>query len=83
MSPGAIAEQISRNIWAKDGGDKGGWSVTKMLRLPGTINHKPEYRKPVVTLQAYDPRPQKLSRSILAVTPETTATGAGEIEITS
>ncbi|HWK35162.1 DNA-primase RepB domain-containing protein, partial [Sphingomonas sp.] len=44
VSPGDIAEQISRNIWAKDGGDKGGWSVTKMLRLPGTINHKPQYR---------------------------------------
>lgn len=82
VSPGDIAEQVSRNIWAKDGGDKGGWSVTKMLRLPGTINHKPEYLKPVVTLQVYDPRPQKLPRSILAVSPKPTAIGAGEIEIT-
>lgn len=80
--PGHVAEQVSRNIWAKDGGDKGGWSVTKMLRLPGTINHKPEYRKPVVTLQVYDPRPQKLPRSILAVSPEATVIGAGAIEIT-
>ena len=82
VSPGSIAEQISRNIWVKDGGDKGGWSITKMLRLPGTINHKPQYRRPVVTLQVYDPRPQKLPRSILAVSPEVIATGAGEIEIT-
>jgi len=81
-SPGDIAEQISRNIWAKDGGDKGGWSVTKMLRLPGTINHKPQYRKPVVTLQVYDPRPQKLPRSILAASAGTTATDAGKVEIT-
>lgn len=81
VSPGDIAEQVSRNIWAKDGGDKGGWSVTKMLRLPGTINHKPQYRKPVVTLQVYDPRPQKLPRSILGVSTPISATGAGEIEI--
>lgn len=71
-APGQIAEQISRNIWAKDGGDKGGWSITKMLRLPGTINHKLEYRKPVVTLQAYDPRPQQLPGFVLSA--ETTLT---------
>lgn len=82
VSPGDIAEQVSRNIWAKDGGDKGGWSVTKMLRLPGTINHKPQYRKPVVTLQVYDPRPQKLPRSILGGSTPISATGVGKIEIT-
>ena len=65
--PGDVAEQISRNIWAKDGGDKGGWSITKMLRLPGTINHKSQYRKPVVSLQVYDVRPQKIPRSILSM----------------
>ena len=81
-APGEIAEQVSRNIWAKDGGDKGGWSVTKMLRLPGTINHKPQYRKPVVTLQVCDLRPQKLPRSILAVPVGTLAKGVGNVEIT-
>lgn len=66
LMSGEIAEQVSRNIWAKDGGDKGGWSITKMLRLPGTINHKPQYRKPIVTLQVCNLRPQKLSPSILS-----------------
>lgn len=82
VSPGDIAEQVSRNIWAKDGGDKGGWSITKMLRLPGTINHKPKYRKPVVTLQVYDTRPQKLPRSILSVEAGSGAPIVGSIQIT-
>lgn len=64
---GHIAEQYSRNIWVKDGGDKGGWSITKMLRLPGSVNHKPAYAKPVVTLRAYDSRPQRLPASIRTV----------------
>lgn len=80
-APGEIAEQVSRNIWAKDGGDKGGWSITKMLRLPGTINHKPGYRKPVVNLQVYDPRPQKLPRSILSMETRPVAVGAAGIDI--
>lgn len=80
--PGHVAEQVSRNIWAKDGGDKGGWSVTKMLRLPGTINHKPEYDHPVVTLQVYDARPQKLPRSIIAQTPDRTPLDTGSMKIT-
>lgn len=80
-APGEIAEQISRNIWAKDGGDKGGWSITKMLRLPGTINHKPKYRKPVVTLQVYDPRPQKLPRSILSKEVKRPVVDSGNIQI--
>jgi hypothetical protein len=79
-SPGNVAEQISRNIWAKDGGDKGGWSVTKMLRLPGTINHKPEYQSPVVTLQVYDQRPQAIPRSILTAPVMTVEPDAGGIE---
>jgi hypothetical protein len=77
-SPGNVAEQISRNIWAKDGGDKGGWSVTKMLRLPGTINHKSEYQRPVVTLQVYQQRPQALPRSILTAPVVTVEPGSIE-----
>jgi RepB DNA-primase from phage plasmid len=81
VSPGTVAEQISRNLWAKDGGDKGGWSVTKMLRLPGTINHKPQYQKPVVNLQVYDARPQKLPRSILAVPSKSVVTSATRVDV--
>lgn len=28
------------------GADSGGWFTTKLLRFPGSSNHKPEYRKP-------------------------------------
>ena len=63
------AEQYSKNIVYKDGGDQGGWSVTKMLRLPGTINHKTDYDRPVVTLRAFDPKPQRLPESLSVVRP--------------
>jgi len=66
---GKIAEQYSRNIVYKDGGDQGGWSITKMLRVPGTINHKPDYNRPVVALRSFDPTPQKLPKSISDIEP--------------
>lgn len=59
-APGEIAEQYSKNIVYKDGGDPGGWSVTKYLRLPGTINRKPAYDLPHVQLFRFDTNPQKL-----------------------
>lgn len=59
-APAEIAEQYSRNIVYKDGGDTGGWSVTKFLRLPGTINRKPAYNLPHVKLLRFDQNPQKL-----------------------
>lgn len=64
---GKIAEQYSRNIVYKQGGDQGGWSITKMLRLPGTINHKSDYNRPIVMLRAYDKRPQKVPPSISTI----------------
>lgn len=79
-APAVIAEQISRNIWAKDGGDKGGWSATKMLRLPGTINHKRKYKKPVVTLREYDARSQDVPGSLIAVAPTAMPT-VGRIQV--
>jgi hypothetical protein len=62
--PARDAERISRNLRDAFGGDKGGWSATKMLRIPGTINHKREYQSPVVTLRKFDPRPIKISRAL-------------------
>lgn len=67
MADGRIAERYSKNIVYKDGGDRNGWSITKMLRVPGTINHKPDYNRPVVTLRNYDERPQGIPASILAI----------------
>jgi hypothetical protein len=45
------AEQYSRQLAYQWGGDRGGWSVTKMLRLPGTLNHKPTYNRPQVIIE--------------------------------
>ncbi|HEY9090636.1 DNA-primase RepB domain-containing protein [Parasphingorhabdus sp.] len=51
------AEQISKGL-LRYGGDKGGWSVTKYLRVPGTINHKPERNRDRVRLLRFDERSQ-------------------------
>ncbi|WP_301751148.1 DNA-primase RepB domain-containing protein [uncultured Erythrobacter sp.] len=59
-APGLIAEQYSKNLVYRCGGDLGGWSVTKLLRLPGTINHKPDYDNPFVKLVALNSEPQAL-----------------------
>lgn len=68
---GEIAEQYSRNIVYKDGGDLGGWSITKMLRVPGTVNHKPGYKKPIVTLRLFDSTRQKLPKSVSSYASDT------------
>ena len=64
---GLTAEQYSRNLWNQFGGDSGGWSITKMLRLPGTINHKPNYAQPFVRLIHYDATPQRLPIKLAAI----------------
>lgn len=43
------AEAFSRALADRHGGDSG-WSITKMLRVPGSINHKPHYDEPFVKL---------------------------------
>ena len=42
------AEKCSKALAYNHGGDKNGWSATKMLRLIGSINHKPDYDEPLV-----------------------------------
>lgn len=64
---GRIAERYSKAIVYKQGGDRNGWSITKMLRVPGTINHKSDYNRPVVTLRACEVRPQILPASIAKI----------------
>lgn len=75
---GRIAEQYSKAIVYKQGGDRSGWSITKMLRVPGTINHKAAYEKPVVTLRSFDPAPQRLPKSISDIEPGRLALAACE-----
>jgi hypothetical protein len=61
--PPEQAEQYSRNLWVEYGGDCG-WSITKMLRLPGTINHKDCYDRPRVRLIDLNLKPHKLPKRI-------------------
>lgn len=42
------AEKFSKALAYRHGGDKNGWSITKMLRIPGSVNHKPQYDEPFV-----------------------------------
>jgi hypothetical protein len=79
--PSEIAEQYSHNIVDKDGGDANGWSITKALRLPGTVNHKPQYQKPQVTLRAFDLRPQWVPATIQNIRPRAVITSSGAINI--
>ena len=43
------AEGASKRLWKEFGGDCA-WSITKVLRVPGTLNHKPSYETPRVKL---------------------------------
>jgi hypothetical protein len=79
--PGEIAQQYSHNIVDKDGGDPNGWTITKALRLPGTINHKPQYQKPRVKLRAFDLRPQRVPTTIQNIRLRPAATSSGAINI--
>ncbi|MCM2291429.1 RepB family DNA primase [Allorhizobium sp. BGMRC 0089] len=59
------AEQFSKSLAYRHGGDKNGWSATKMLRIPGSVNHKPQYDEPFVKITICDwcaiaSRPQTL-----------------------
>lgn len=48
------AEWFSKALAYRHGGDRNGWTITKMLRLMGSINHKPQYNEPVVHTVACD-----------------------------
>jgi DNA primase RepB-like protein len=52
------AEAISKWLAYTYGADKNGWSITKYLRIPFTLNHKPNYDLPLVRLVQGDFRPQ-------------------------
>lgn len=43
------AENFSRSLADRHGGDSG-WTITKMLRIPGSINHKTHYDEPFVRM---------------------------------
>lgn len=46
-----IAEGLSKGLAYDFAGDRNGWSVTKLLRIPFSVNHKPAYDRPKVRLR--------------------------------
>lgn len=77
-----IAEQHSKSLVYEYGGDRNGWSITKLLRLPGTINHKPDYDAPHVLLMAFESSPQQIPRSLSRRRPIIKAYRAASVELT-
>jgi hypothetical protein len=53
------AAAYSKALTYRHGGDKGGSAPNKLLRLPGSFNHKPGYGKPFIPLLWFDPQPIK------------------------
>ena len=53
----AEASAFSKALTYRHGGDKGGSAPNKLLRLPGSFNHKPEYDRPFIRLVHFDPSP--------------------------
>ena len=51
------AQAFSRALAYRHGGDKGGNAPNKLLRLPGSFNHKPQYDTPFIPLVHFDPQP--------------------------
>ncbi len=60
------AAAISKALTYRHGGDKGGSAPNKLLRLPGSINHKPGYSRPFIPLLHFDPQPIKERPDVFA-----------------
>jgi len=52
-----LASAYSKALTYRHGGDKGGSAPNKLLRLPGSFNHKPDYDAPFIPLVHFDPNP--------------------------
>lgn len=64
------ASKLSRRIaYAEPGADRGGWDVTQVLRVPGTLNHKRERAERVELVYAKQIRytPQQVMETYPAV----------------
>jgi hypothetical protein len=49
--PADVIEEYAKRITYSSGADKGGWGLTKLMRVPQTINHKYESIKPVIEIK--------------------------------
>lgn len=61
------AEAHSRALTYRHHGDKNGWPINKLLRMPGSINHKKEYDEPFVRFIHYDEQPIKTRPKSFAI----------------
>lgn len=64
--PAREAESYSEAMWKLYGGDSGAWAANKLLRVPGTINHKPERNGETVRLVRFDDRARSIPDAIRA-----------------
>lgn len=62
--PAREAERYSENLWKLYGGDSGAWAANKLLRVPGTINHKPDRLGERVRLLRFNDRPKPIPAAI-------------------
>ena len=60
-----LASAYSKALTYRHGGDKGGSAPNKLLRLPGSFNHKPDYDKPFIPLLKFDSSPIKARPKLL------------------
>lgn len=60
------AESYSEALWKLYGGDTGAWAANKLLRVPGTINHKPTRNGDPVRLVRFDDRAKRVPDAIKA-----------------
>jgi hypothetical protein len=61
----AQASAFSKALAYRHSGDKGGSAPNKLLRLPGSFNHKPDYDKPFIPLLKFDSSPIKARPKLL------------------
>jgi hypothetical protein len=59
FEPVGQAEAYSRALAYRYGGDRNGWSCTKLLRIPYTYNHKPEYKMPRGNILKFETQPHR------------------------
>lgn len=62
--PPREAERYSECLWKLYGGDSGAWAANKLLRVPGTINHKPQRHGDRVRLLQFTDRPKTIPTAI-------------------
>lgn len=70
LLPADVCEDFSRKLTYATGADKGGWGLTKFMRLPHTVNYKYTSKPIIDVIEVHDAR---ISVSIFEDLPEPTA----------